>query len=115
MRDAMILSIWLLTTLILSVLGNWSIGFAAALVIVPVFKIAAKRAIFFGFLIGFVSWISTAYYLDHSNSGLLSSMVGQLLQVKSSIWLLLITGLLGAIGVSLSGWLAASLFQTRKI
>ncbi len=115
MKTLLVLSLWILATLILSFWGSWALGFASSLVVVPVFGLTRGKALMIAFLAGAISWSATAFYLDQGNTQLLSSMVSQLLALKNPFWLVLITGLLGGIGVSLTAWLASGLFPARKM
>jgi hypothetical protein len=115
MKDFLVLTLWILATLILSFWGNWALGFVSSLVMVPVFGLFRGKALILAFLAGAISWSAPAFYLDQGNTQLLSTMVSQLLALKNPFWLVLITGLLGGIGVSLTAWLATGLFPARKM
>lgn len=115
MKITALVLIWIMLTILLSFFGNWSIGFLSPFILLPFHRLSTGRAMIMGLLVGIVSWGLPAIIINQSNGGELASMIGNLLKVDSAGFIILLTSLIGGIGVSLGAWLASVLFRPEKL
>lgn len=115
MRFLAIFLIWILLTVILSYWLNWSFGFFSPLLVLPFYRLSILKAIALGLLVGCISWGLPAIFINEANGSQLAGMVGNLLKVDSAVAIILLSTLLGGIGVSLGSWITAILFRPDKL
>jgi len=113
MKHLLSLVIWSALVLVLSSLGHWTLGVLSSFAIIPIFRHGGLEAAILGFLSGSIAWGALAYYLDLGNGHVLSQMIGTLLTLSSTS-LVLITAMIGGIGIALSGWAASNLLSTKN-
>ncbi len=111
----------ILTTLFIVLIGyvlasylHWLASFAAPLIGIVTWPVSTKKAIIVGALSLFVLWSGCATLLDISNQHLLSKQIGDLFGGMSHWTLIVITGIVGAIGGALSGWIASQVILIKK-
>lgn len=115
MKTFGLLLLWVVVTITLSNFGNWALGFLSPFLILPFYRFPIWKSTLLGFIVGAISWVIPAVYLDLANQHQLGDMVANLLKVNSSITVIILTGLLGGLGVSVAAWMMAILFRQDKL
>ena len=102
------LAIIALTFLTGSWLPWWTLALLAAVIC---FLLGIRPGIGFltGFIAGLLLWSGMALWIDQANASLLSQQIGQLFNGLSTVGILLITGIFGALTGGLGGWTGSSL------
>ncbi|MCB0688281.1 MAG: hypothetical protein KDC53_17205 [Saprospiraceae bacterium] len=111
MKHLIAIVLWILATLILSIWGHWILGLFSSLLIRPFYRVSPGRAILTGLGVGMICWAIPAILINQANDGVLAGMIGNLLTIGSANAVIVITSLLGGIGLSLSAWLSAMIFR----
>ena len=115
MKTSLYFLLWIAITIALSYVTSWTIGLLSPILFLPFFRFPIWKSILLGFAVGFISWGGTALYLDQANQHQLAGMIANLLKVDTGIKVILLTALLGGLGISLSSWMMAVLFRPYKL
>ncbi len=106
-RTIAILALALLAIWIPSMYLHWLAGFLVLAIAMFILQPPPSLAAFLGGISAGLIWISLAWVLSESNNHLLADQVGDLFGGLSGLSMVLLTGILGAVGGALAGWLGA--------
>ncbi len=109
MKKLLVIVVLIAVGFVLSYYFHWGLGFLSCLVFFLVHDFGQRNAALLGFISFAILWAGFAGFIDLKNGGLLSEQIGVLFGGLPSTTLVLITGLVGGIGGSLSAWLVTSI------